>query len=172
MRAALTWDCSTRTMYATREISIRRLERGSERSASAVPMRRRIFPAVYRCARARRVWELRSGVMRSGAAGLPALRPLRGVFVAEIDEQLCGFVVASYAVGVAELESVAVKRAHSADAAWVCCCAPGRWCGRVSAGRESMELEVRESNTGALALYGRMRIYGAGAGGRSITRTP
>jgi len=41
--------------------------------------------------------------------GFPGDAVLRGVFVAELDGQVCGYSVATYAVGIAELESVAVS---------------------------------------------------------------
>jgi ribosomal-protein-alanine N-acetyltransferase len=78
---------------------------------------------------------------------------LRAIFLAEDEAaRLVGFVVASCIAGAAEMENLAV----SAD-----CRRQGlgsALCGRAMAwaraqGADKMELEVRESNQGAIALY-------------------
>ena len=85
----------------------------------------------------------------------PGDAPLRGVFVAEIDERVCGYSVASNAVGVAELESVAVSESRRRDGVGQALCERAMLWAR-QCGATSMELEVRESNAAALALYCRI----------------
>jgi ribosomal-protein-alanine N-acetyltransferase len=74
------------------------------------------------------------------------------VFVAEIDEQMCGYSVACGAVGVAELESVAVSAgAQRRGVGRALCEQAMQWArGR---GAQAIELEVRESNDAARGLY-------------------
>jgi len=77
---------------------------------------------------------------------------LRGVFVAEIDGEVRGYSVASYAVGIAELESVAVSAsARRSGLGQALCEQVMEWARKC--GAKSMELEVRESNGAALGLY-------------------
>jgi ribosomal-protein-alanine N-acetyltransferase len=86
---------------------------------------------------------------------VPGDAPLREVFVAEIDDQLCGYVVACYAVGVAELESVAVSAiARRGGLGQTLCERAMQWARE--RGAKAMELEVRDSNAAALGLYQRM----------------
>ena len=84
--------------------------------------------------------------------GFPGDAVLRGVFVAEIEWQVCGFSVASYAAGIGELESVAVSaRARRSGLGKMLCERAIEWA--LEHGAKSMELEVRESNAAALSLY-------------------
>jgi len=76
----------------------------------------------------------------------------RGVFVAEMDGQVRGYSVASYAAGIAELESVAVSAStRRSGLGKVLCERAMQWAREL--GAKSMELEVRESNAAALGLY-------------------
>jgi len=79
----------------------------------------------------------------------------RGVFVSEIDEQVCGYLVVSYAVEIAELESVAVgESARHSGVGQALCEHAMQWAR--GQGAKTMELEVRESNATAVALYRRL----------------
>jgi [ribosomal protein S18]-alanine N-acetyltransferase len=80
---------------------------------------------------------------------------LRGVFVAEIDEQVCGYSVASYVAGIAELESVAVSTSVRENGLGSALCELVMLWAR-KCGAKSIELEVRESNVAALGLYRRL----------------
>lgn len=80
---------------------------------------------------------------------------LRGVFIAEIDEQMCGYSVACYAVGVAELESVAVSAGARRRGVGRALCEQAMQWARAH-GAQAIELEVRESNDAARGLYRRM----------------
>jgi len=82
----------------------------------------------------------------------PGDAALRGVFVAEIDEQVRGYSVVAIAADIGELQSVVVS--HSARRAGVgmaLCLRAMEWARR--SGAKSVELEVRESNAAALGLY-------------------
>jgi len=80
---------------------------------------------------------------------------LRGVFVAKAGDQVCGYSVASYAAGVAELESVAVSEsARRIGLGRALCERVMQWAREQ--GATSIELEVRESNVAALSLYRRL----------------
>jgi len=87
--------------------------------------------------------------------GFPGETALRAVFVAEAGEQICGYSVASYAVGIAELESVAVSEsARRSGLGRALCERVMQWARE--RGAKSMQLEVRESNAAALSLYRRL----------------
>jgi len=89
---------------------------------------------------------------RGGFSGDVALR---AVFVAEADEQVCGYSVASYAADIAELESVAVSEtARRSGLGRALCERVMQWARE--RGAKSMQLEVRESNAAALSLYRRL----------------
>ena len=78
--------------------------------------------------------------------------PLRATFLAESGGRVVGFVVVSCAVGVAELESLAVGVAERRQGVGRALCGEAlAWSRRKAA--EVIELEVRASSTGALALY-------------------
>jgi ribosomal-protein-alanine acetyltransferase len=80
---------------------------------------------------------------------------LRDAFVAEINEQVCGYSVASYAVEIAELESVAVsERWRRYGMGRTLCEVAMLWARKL--GAKSIQLEVRESNAAALSLYRRV----------------
>ncbi len=75
----------------------------------------------------------------------------RGVLVAEL-EQIAGFVVVHLAAGIATLESIAVRaECRGAGVGRLLGDAARQWAS--AQGAERMELEVRVSNTAALALY-------------------
>jgi ribosomal-protein-alanine N-acetyltransferase len=80
---------------------------------------------------------------------------LRGIFVAEVDELVCGYCVVSCTVGVAELESVAVSVSQRRSALGLVLCEQVMQWAR-ERGAKSMELEVRESNAAAIGLYRRL----------------
>jgi ribosomal-protein-alanine N-acetyltransferase len=87
--------------------------------------------------------------------GFPGDAALRGVFIAEAAEQLCGYAVACYAAGIAELESVAVSEsARRSGVGRALCKRVMEWARE--RGAKSIELEARESNAEALGLYRRM----------------
>jgi ribosomal-protein-alanine N-acetyltransferase len=74
-------------------------------------------------------------------------------FVAESSGRIAGFVVVSCACGVAELESVAVdKGARRQGVGRALCSEAMAWSRSKMA--QVIELEVRASSMGALALYG------------------
>jgi [ribosomal protein S18]-alanine N-acetyltransferase len=87
--------------------------------------------------------------------GFPEDAALRGVFIAEIDEQICGYSVACYSVGVAELESVAVSAGARRRGVGRALCEQAIQWAR-GHGAQAIELEVRESNAAARGLYRRM----------------
>lgn len=92
----------------------------------------------------------REGVWRELLAGEG--RVTRVVFVAEMGEDVAGFVVVSCVTDVAEIESVAVLPAfRRIGVGRVLCAEAMRWAN--DAGAERMELEVRAASEGALALY-------------------
>lgn len=77
----------------------------------------------------------------------------RGSFVAEGGDVILGFAVVSCSCGVAELESVAVaERARRKGLGRALCRVAIDWAQRRAV--EVIELEVRASSVGALALYG------------------
>jgi len=78
--------------------------------------------------------------------------PARGSFVSEGRDGVVGFAVVSCSCGVAELESVAVaERVRREGVGRVLCRVAMEWAqGRAA---EVIELEVRASSMGALALY-------------------
>ena len=78
--------------------------------------------------------------------------PLRATFLAESGGRVVGFIVVSCAVGVAELESIAVGVAERRQGVGTVLCGEAlAWSRRKAA--EVIELEVRASSMGALALY-------------------
>lgn len=80
---------------------------------------------------------------------------LRGVFVAEIDEQVCGYSVVAIAVDIGELQSVVVSSGARRNGMGLALCERAiEWA--CNQGAESIELEVRESNAAALSLYRRL----------------
>jgi ribosomal-protein-alanine N-acetyltransferase len=94
--------------------------------------------------------------------GFPGDAALRGVFVAEIDEQVCGYAVANYAAGVAELESVVVSAGVRRGGLGLELCERVMQWAR-ERGAKSMELEVRESNAAAIGLYRRLGFMEQGS---------
>jgi ribosomal-protein-alanine N-acetyltransferase len=99
------------------------------------------------CAEAPRWGE---GVWRELLAGEGGVA--RAVFVAEMGGDVAGFVVVSCVKDVAEIESVAVLPAFRRMGLGRALCAEAmRWAR--DAGAQAMELEVRASSEGALALY-------------------
>ena len=95
----------------------------------------------------------------SGAAWREALaemeirEPARASLVAEGNGDLLGFAVVSCACGIAELESIAVAPENRRMGIGRALCeAAIAWSGAQAA--ETIELEVRASSGGALALYG------------------
>ena len=86
----------------------------------------------------------------------------RCFLVAEAEEQLLGFavgkVIGTDVEAVAELESVAVKAsARRGGVGKALCVAVADWCR--GKGVKAMELEVRASNGGAIALYGGLGFF-------------
>jgi len=79
--------------------------------------------------------------------------PARVIFVAEEAGQLVGFVVVGCAGGVAEVESIAVAEAERRRGVGRALCSEAIAWARGRAAQE-IELEVRASSGGALALYG------------------
>ena len=78
--------------------------------------------------------------------------PARGSFVSEGSAGVVGFAVVSCSCGVAELESIAVaERARREGVGRALCGAVMEWAQSLAA--DVIELEVRASSTGALALY-------------------
>ena len=78
--------------------------------------------------------------------------PARESFVSEGSDGVVGFAVVSCSCGVAELESVAVaERVRREGVGRALCGAAMEWAQRRAA--EMIELEVRASSMGALALY-------------------
>jgi ribosomal-protein-alanine N-acetyltransferase len=95
-----------------------------------------------------------------------ATQPIRAGFVAETGLSILGFVVASYAGELAELESLAVTAtARRQGVGKALCRQVMNWSREV--GARKLELEVRASSEAALALYrslgfveqGRRRSY-------------
>ena len=84
--------------------------------------------------------------------GFPGDAALRAVFVAEVDERVCGYSVASSAADIAELESVAVSESARRSGLGLALCERVMQWAR-ERGAKSMQLEVRESNVAALSLY-------------------
>jgi [ribosomal protein S18]-alanine N-acetyltransferase len=78
--------------------------------------------------------------------------PVRAGFVAEDGEGIAGFAVFSVAGDVAELESVAVRSSARRCGVGRGLCGEGMAWSR-SQGAGAVELEVRASSAGALALY-------------------
>jgi ribosomal-protein-alanine N-acetyltransferase len=78
--------------------------------------------------------------------------PVRASFVAEDGDGIAGFAVFSVAGGVAELESVAVRPSARRCGVGRGLCGQGMEWAR-SQGASAVELEVRASSAGALALY-------------------
>src|ERR1700722_13134866 len=87
--------------------------------------------------------------------GFSADAAMHGVFVAEIDEQVCGYSVAAIAVDIGELQSVVVNEGARRGGVGRALCENAMSWAR-ERGAKSMELEVRESNGAALALYKRL----------------
>ena len=92
------------------------------------------------------------GVWRAALANEDRIEPLRATLLAESSGRVVGFVVVSCAGGMAELESVAVgDSARRQGVGKALCIAAMGWArGRAA---EEIELEVRASSVGALALY-------------------
>jgi [ribosomal protein S18]-alanine N-acetyltransferase len=87
--------------------------------------------------------------------GFPGDAALRGVFVAEIAERVCGYSVVAIAVDIGELQSVVVsERVRRNGMGLVLCERAMEWARKKRA--KSVELEVRESNAAALSLYRRL----------------
>jgi ribosomal-protein-alanine N-acetyltransferase len=87
--------------------------------------------------------------------GFPGDAALRGVFIAEIDEQVCGYSVAAIAVDIGELQSVVVSSGARRNGVGLALCERAmEWARNKRA--KSIELEVRESNAVALSLYKRL----------------
>ena len=84
--------------------------------------------------------------------GFPGDAALRGVFIAEIDEQVCGYSVVAIAVDIGELQSVVVNQSVRRSGVGRALCMRAMEWAR-DRGAKSVELEVRESNGAALALY-------------------
>jgi [ribosomal protein S18]-alanine N-acetyltransferase len=82
----------------------------------------------------------------------PATSPNRACFVAEGATSLLGFAVASKAANLAELESVAVSPSECRRGIGKALCLRVMAWSR-NAGAAELELEVRASSAGALALY-------------------
>jgi ribosomal-protein-alanine N-acetyltransferase len=76
----------------------------------------------------------------------------RAVFVAERGGELVGFLVAAFSGGVAEIESVAVLEAFRRMGLGRALCMEAMSWAR-SEGASDLELEVRASSLGAIALY-------------------
>lgn len=97
-----------------------------------------------------------AGVPKWGEAfwrgGFPGDGALRDAFVLEINEQLYGYSVAALAVDIAELQSVAVSENRRRIGMGQALCEIAMlWARKRSA--KSIQLEVRESNVAARALY-------------------
>jgi ribosomal-protein-alanine N-acetyltransferase len=79
----------------------------------------------------------------------------RGAWIAQLDDKVAGFTMASQVAGIAELEAVVTAPAFLR-------CGIGRALVQTAArwaaqsGAERLVLEVRASNTPALGLYGRL----------------
>ncbi len=78
--------------------------------------------------------------------------PMRACFVAQDDAEITGFAVLSAAGGVAELESIAVQPSARRRGIGQALCREAMDWSR-SQGARAIELEVRASSAGALALY-------------------
>ncbi|NYD40758.1 ribosomal protein S18-alanine N-acetyltransferase [Nocardioides panaciterrulae] len=87
-------------------------------------------------------------VAEAVANRLPTLR----VLVAEAEEQVVGFAVASIVAGTAELQRIAVDRAHRRSGLAGALLARVRELA-VDGGADRLLLEVREDNAGAIAFY-------------------
>jgi ribosomal-protein-alanine N-acetyltransferase len=85
----------------------------------------------------------------------PGDAALRGVIVAEMDEQVHGYVVVAQAVGIAELQSVVVSADMRQQGLGLALCERAMQWAR-KCGAKSIELEVRGSNVAALGLYRRL----------------
>jgi ribosomal-protein-alanine N-acetyltransferase len=92
------------------------------------------------------------GVWRAVLAKEERSEPLRATFLAESGGRVVGFVVVSCAGGMAELESVAVEVGERRQGVGkALCIAAMAWArGRAL---KLIELEVRASSVGAVALY-------------------
>jgi len=88
-------------------------------------------------------------------SGFPGDAGLRDAFVIEIDEQVWGYSVASCAVDIAELESVAVSERWRRYGMGMALCEVAMLWAR-KRGAKAIQLEVRESNVAALSLYRRI----------------
>jgi len=76
----------------------------------------------------------------------------RKVLVAEVDAVVVGFVALQLVTGVAEIESLAVSAQHRRSGIGLALCRDGiAWA--QSQLSQAIELEVRASNTAAIALY-------------------
>ncbi len=87
-------------------------------------------------------------VAEAVAHRLPTLR----VLVAEAGDEVAGFAVASIVAGTAELQRIAVDRAHRRSGLAGALLARVRELA-VDGGADQLLLEVREDNAGALAFY-------------------
>jgi ribosomal-protein-alanine N-acetyltransferase len=83
----------------------------------------------------------------------PGDAPMRAVFVAEANAAIAGFAVASRAGEFAELESVVVSPSDRRKGIGKALCQQVMDWSRTM-GASELELEVRASSDGALALYG------------------
>jgi ribosomal-protein-alanine N-acetyltransferase len=92
-------------------------------------------------------------VWRGALAENEGADPVRVSFVAEGSGGIVGFVVVSCACGVAELESLAVGEAARRQGMGRSLCSEAMAWSRGRAA-QVIELEVRASSVGALALYG------------------
>jgi ribosomal-protein-alanine N-acetyltransferase len=80
-------------------------------------------------------------------------RPFRAILIAEGEaDEPAGFVVAACIAGVAEMENLAVSAACRRQGLGSALCMRAMAWARAQ-GADRMELEVRESNRGAIALY-------------------
>jgi ribosomal-protein-alanine N-acetyltransferase len=84
--------------------------------------------------------------------GFPGDAVLRAIFVAEIDNKVCGYSVMAVAVGIGELQSVVVEQIARRGGVGRALCMRAVEFAR-DRGAKSVELEVRESNAAALGLY-------------------
>lgn len=94
-----------------------------------------------------------------GGGGVDYLR--RCLFVADANGMVVGFAVAKIAVGVAELESVAVDaQARRGGVGRALCGAVVEW--SRAQGAAAVELEVRAASEGAIALYQKLGFVTVG----------
>jgi len=92
-----------------------------------------------------------NSVWLSALSGKDGNEPIRASFVAEADGAIVGFAVASRAGELAELESVAVSQSARRNGIGNALCQQVMDWSRH--GASELELEVRASSDGALALY-------------------